>query len=188
MQRRKGIWINLALVLIIVVVAFLAWAISKDYRYKKYVNEGKGFSVKYPATWIISDLPLPYDVLFLTPLEDDMDVYYEMVNIMVVTFGEVKITNEEYNKLTIDQLQAIYRDKMTIVELNPQALIDGRNAFRFVFIAQGYNADTKILITWLKEEDTVYQITYTALASHYENYIKQVNTMIDSFRILNYEE
>ena len=74
--------------------------------------------------------------------------------------------------------------RITVEELTGSVKIDGHPAVRMVYISQGVNTDSKTLLTWAKIDRTVYQITYTALASHYKNYIEKVEAMIDSFKIL----
>ena len=90
---------------------------------------------------------------------------------------------DQYTKIAIRQMQAVFEKNLEIVESEPDMLA-GHPAHRFVFIGRGPDAEVQMMIMWTVVEDTAYQITFAAeTTAKYEKFIPRARGAFRSFRI-----
>ena len=185
MERRKffgilwGVLTGVGLCIILVV----GWMVSKDYRFNIYKNSGYAFSIKYPASWTLKENKNGAVAIFLSPLENKLDIFQENVNVVVQDFPQKPMSLDKYTKIAINQMQVVFKEAIEIVESN-STYVAGHPAYNFVFIGKGPESEMKFKCVWvIIDEKRAYQITYGTLSSQYDKYLGKVNSMIQSFKI-----
>ena len=163
-------------------IIFVLAAVSKQYQYKKYENPSAGFSIKYPAAWTYKENQFGANVIFLSPLENKLDVIQENVNIVVQNL-EKKTTLNQYTEIAILQLRAVFKENVQILESGPDYFM-GMPAFKIVYLGKGPEYDFKYMHIWTINGPKAYQLTYVALPSTYDKYWGKIQKMINSFQAL----
>ncbi|VAX37334.1 hypothetical protein MNBD_UNCLBAC01-1398, partial [hydrothermal vent metagenome] len=103
MKNRKQKNIQFAIiaaigVLLILVVALLVG--KKYFSFKKYKDTNYGVSLKYPRSWESKPEVHGVAVIFLSPLENDLDVFHENVNIVIQSLvGQDAKSLEDYTEI-----------------------------------------------------------------------------------------
>lgn len=166
----------------IILILSVAWVASREYRFKRYTNDEKNFSIKYPALWTYEENINDAAVIFYSPQENDLDFFKESVNVVVQNISGNPMNLQGYSQLAIKQMEAVFGENMIILESAPTFIAD-RSGYKLVFLGKGLEADLQYMSVWTIDGTTAYQVTYTSIASQYERYIFKVKTMLRSFRI-----
>lgn len=162
---------------LIAAVALMFW---HSRRFREYRSAEDGFSVKYPVRWDIKEDQVGAAVIFVSPLENKLDVFRENVNVVIQNFSPHPVTLEEYTQIAIDQMKFTLRDNMTILESSSFYLGD-EDGRKFVYLGKGDGTELKFMHVWTVIDSKAYQITFAALASQFDKYLPQAEKMIQSF-------
>lgn len=169
-----------------ILILSVAWFYTKQFRMARYTSKSYGFSLKYPADWSIVENKDGAAAVFLAPLETDLDRFRENVNIVIQKIPAISakpMDLDQYTKVAIRQMQAVFEKNLEIVESEPDMLA-GHPGHRFVFIGRGPDTEVQMMIMWTVVEDTAYQITFAAeTTSKYEKFIPRARGAFKSFRI-----
>lgn|SRR3989338_1980625 len=184
MQQRKQLTLIYGFVSMIGVLIILTavWYFNKDARYNKYKDYQDRFAIKYPASWSYGVNENNAEVVFYSPVENDLDYFRENLNIVIQDNSLKNLNIVEYTNLAIKQLEVVFKANLKIIESN-DLVINNREGHRLVFEGYGDNIEYKFLTVWLLDGAQVYQITYTSLKSNYDKYVGHVEKMVSSFRI-----
>jgi hypothetical protein len=169
----------------VAVTAFVIWMVLKNNEFKTYRDMGGvGLSIRYPATWTVAPYTNGTVVTFFSPLENSLDIFKENVNIVVQDLSQQKhqMNLDQYTKIAIGQMQAVFKNKMDILISKP-ALLDGAPGYQIVIVGKGTENSIKLKCIWALKGTRAYQFTYGALASQYDKYIGQVDAMLRSLKI-----
>jgi hypothetical protein len=156
--------------------------------YLTYNDNDLGFSVQYPSSWTIDNENSQYSTVvgFDSP-EDGASV-----DIRIFPKGEynsIKEYGDKNFKESEDQtLLGYYRNSST--------LLSGKPAFRAIYLttynpsvfedAFGYQSSTSKALftaTLVPEKKSIYAIAYFANSFDFNNYLPEIEKMIDSFQI-----
>jgi len=169
----------------IVIILVALKIFLETFEYKTFKDEKAAFKINYPKKWSYAENENGARVIFYSPSENSMDFFRESVNIVVSPVVNAKETSfEQYSKKAIRQMAAVFGDRLNIKEAG-EVLLDGRQAFNFVFIGKGKEYDLKYKITWTVVKERAYHITYMSMENQYDTYIADVNRMLHSFKILD---
>ncbi len=166
----------------LVLILTVGWFFAKRYLSLEYENAPYGFALKYPAAWSFAEDQGGAAAIFYSPKETALDIFQENVNIVVQDISQNPMSLEEYTETAITQMQAVFGTNLEILDSSP-IFIDNRPAHRFIFIGKGPDGDLQYQCRWTLTGTTVYQITYTAIASGYERHLPQAERIMKSFRI-----
>ncbi len=180
-QKQTRIAMIVALVGVVLILGVIL-LVGKDHIYKKYYNKAGGFSIKYPVTWALEENKGGAAVIFFSPKENALDFFKENVNVVVQDISANPLNLEAYTKLAIKQMRLVFESNFIIVESVP-ITIAGRAGHKLIFIGKGPDTELKYMSAWVLDGLTAYQITYTAISSHYDEYAGKMKKMVRSFRI-----
>jgi len=139
-----------------------------------YENKQYNFSLEIPEWWVLKENEKNFDTLLYTPQNDDIR---ENVGITVQT-PQVQYTVNDYYENSIDWLWTIIESKDIEVKwIKWKSTIYETTAW-------------ELKIKWqqaflISDDNIVYNIQYTATDKTFDKYIKEVNSIINSFTILN---
>jgi hypothetical protein len=176
-KRLNKIIIGLSVLVFIFLIVFLA-----ERAMPFYVDKTNKFSIRYPAVWEKMPNKEGAAVIFLSPLQNKLDIFRENVSVIIQDTSGNVMSFEEYTRTAIMQVKAVFKNTIEITQ-SEGTYLAGRPAYKFVYIGKGPETEFKIMHVWTLVGTTAYQITYSALASQFDQYIDQVNKMVDSFRL-----
>jgi len=155
---------------------------SLGFRFSKYKNNKEGYSIKYPSNWSIDKNEKDATVIFLSPKDNELDIFRENVSVIVQNISNNPLDLNSYSKLAIKQMTAVFEDNLVILD-SGQVRFAKSKGFRFEFIGMGKQDDMHFLIYWTIRGLKAYQVTYTALNPYYKDHLLKVKMMINSFKI-----
>ncbi|MBF0531866.1 MAG: hypothetical protein HQL23_02090 [Candidatus Omnitrophica bacterium] len=150
--------------------------------YQSYANPSYGFALKYPSDWAVTENKDNTAVIFNSPRKNALDAFSENVNV-VIQGVDPRLSLEVYSDRAVKQLQAVFKAKIEIIDQEPFTLA-GFPAAKFTYIARDPIYDLKITHVWALKNGKAYQITYVATLADYDLYIKSVNALFRSFKLL----
>ena len=182
-QRKKQNWILGAVAgLGIILILGVLWVFSLGFRFLDYHDKEDGFFMKYPDQWTFDNSAEGASVIFFAPLENELDNFKENVNVVVQDISKNPMTLNQYTGLAIRQMEAVFGNNLVTLESEPTRFA-GQKGYRFVFLGKGSDLELKYLISWTIKDMKAYQVTYTAIAAHYDKHLSKVKKMFRSFRI-----
>lgn len=153
--------------------------------YATYKNTNVGFSIKFPSYWKpILDPKNGAIVIFIAPKTDSLSLLQENFNVSIKEMPQA-MTADFLNKQILSQVTGTFGEQMEISQSFPITL-GGRPGYRFTF----FGSDSKIphptqyVIAWTMVGKKVYILTFTGLKEDYSINEKKVNTMIQSFKLI----
>ncbi len=188
MKNRRRKTIQFAIValigLLLILVTFLIWK-REYFSFKTFKHPRDRYTIQYPKNWEASEKVNYVSAIFLSPLENDLDVFRENVNIVIQDLSETPLDGNlaKYTDVAIGQMQNAFKQNLMVVESRPMTL-SGLPAYKFVYIGKNPGApDIKNLHVWTIDGHKAYQISYTAMRESFDKYLPQVRIMIKSFKI-----
>ncbi|MCD4780346.1 MAG: hypothetical protein K8S27_07355 [Candidatus Omnitrophica bacterium] len=163
---------------------WIGWLWGRERLFYKYSDIEYGLSVKYPARWkLVTNPSGSTAVVFVSPLENDLDFFRENVNITVQDISKMNITSlNDYSTMIIQQLQmGLY--KFIDIQESKEFFMANLPAYQIIFIGKDPDVTYKLMIAWTIKGKHAFQFTFIALESKYDLYMKKVETMMDSVRI-----
>lgn len=169
-----------AISIIIIISVFIAY--QNTNKFNKFEDPGKRYSIKYPVDWKVEESKNGAAVIFSSPKENKLDMFSDNVNIVVQDISSNPMGIKKYSEIAIKQMQIVFGDNLEIKE-SESITLGGREGYKFVFNGKGAQVELGYKSVWTIDGLTAYQITYTSLASMYNNHIKEADRMIKSFKI-----
>lgn len=139
---------------------------------------GKNFEMLYPASW--SKKEKSNAIFFLSPKENEKDLFQENVNLMLQDLSQQPMNLEQYTELTKKQVT----DNLgasAIVSLK-NATIAGQQAKEFVYDMNYQGRSLKLKQYWFIKGNIAYLFSYTAEPSEYDKYESTATEVINSFK------
>ena len=168
-------------------------ALDDSESFLKYNNSKLNFSIQYPSNWEISERKSSpalgnnsSTIEFSSPFEGPQDLVQEQ---FIISLNKLQknTTFNEYVDNALNQFQNEYRDFKLIS--NNSTMIDNHNARK---LAYSYTAgedplSIKIIMTdnIIDDEGKVYVLSLGTPPDKYYNFISIIQTMNNSFKILN---
>ncbi len=164
--------------ILIIIAGFYFFQENRFYTF----SSPSGYSIDYPGKWSVQKDPELVNVIFGAPPSSELDTFMENVNVNVQELGPRPLGLKKYSEKALDQMKAVFGPNLVILEEN-SIYVAGMPGFKLVFVGKGPQYEFQIMSVWTLKGDKAYQITYTATTLTYEDYMKQVEQMIGSFRI-----
>lgn len=144
----------------------------------------KNYEISYPASWIKQQKGTAN--FFLSPKENEKDLFQENVNIMIQDLSNQPMTLEDYTNLTKQQVKQAFGSS-SIVSIKDLTFA-GQQAKKMVYNMpknpmQGRSQNLKLCQIWFIKENKAYLLTYTAESSEYESYLGTAKEIFDSFKL-----
>src|SRR3989339_223157 len=148
--------------------------------FETYTNEEEGMSIDYPKNWTVSEGASPTVAIFVSPLQNDKDVFQETVGIMIQDISAANLSLEAFSDQATTALSQ-YMENLQIVKVADGEL-DGEPAktilFSGTYPSEDHLSETyQIYTVW---DGYVYIITYTGMPDDFENLMPLVEDMIAS--------
>ncbi len=166
----------------LIIACLSAWNIFTETKYIHYKHPSGFFEMDYPPEWSMIENEAGAAAIFYSPLENDLDIFKENVNIVIQDLSKKPMSLEQYTKTAIHQMKVVFKTGMEIVESEP-AYLGGVKGHRFTFMGTGPDGDLKFMTLWALKGDTAFQFTYTGLKSDWDQYKKVADKMLRSFKI-----
>lgn len=142
------------------------------------------YEISYPERWIKQQKGTT--TFFLSPKENEKDLFQENVNVMVQDLSSQQMTLEDYTNLTKQQVTQAFGSSaiVSVKDLN----FAGQQAKEMVYNMpknpmQGRNLNLKLRQVWFIKGNNAYLLTYTAQSSEYDNYLETAKGIFDSFKL-----
>jgi len=145
--------------------------------WNEYVDNVNNYKIKYPDKW--TKQSMPNGIAFLSPKENEKDMFQENVNLMLQDLSQQPMNLEQYTELTKKQVT----DNLgasAIVSLKATTLA-GQVAKELVYNMNYQGRSLKLKQYWFVKENTAYLYTYTAEPSKYDKYETTATELIRSF-------
>ncbi|TBR58943.1 serine/threonine protein kinase [Westiellopsis prolifica IICB1] len=150
---------------------------------ESYSNMTYGISIKYPQTWMLSEIPDSRTgslAKFISPKESNSDQYQENV-ILFVNLPANNKKLDEYTRNSITEIKQFFPDAKIISEGKTE--LAKLPAYQIVYTGKEEGNDVQVLQVWTIKDNRIYLINYTAQVSKYSKYLKSAQTMIHSLEI-----
>lgn len=162
-------------VLVLCLIFFLSASLAQAERMNTYKNEDSGFTLKYPSNWEkreISGL-----TAFISPLENDKDLFRENVSVGREDISKYPITLVEYIRISLDNWR---RQTPELKMLGKSKVKIDKKDTTYVTCQTG---NTKHRQYYLLHENVAYVLTYTATEKQFDSYLKSAEKIIKSLKI-----
>ncbi len=146
------------------------------------VYDNDEFIILYPDYWDFKENFQGADVVFIAPLTNIYDSFSENLNVIIQDFGNEKWNLDKYTAYSIHQITA-FSDNGIVLESKPITL-SNQEGHHLLYIYKNGSIIIKSKAVYTIENNKAYLITYTAEEKEYDNYIDDINKMIESFRII----
>jgi eukaryotic-like serine/threonine-protein kinase len=169
--------------------------VSEPINFTSYDNSMLGIRMQYPSGWqnAENDLGGIFITKFISPPEDESDVFGDNINIAVENLPSNTTDVFQYTNVSIGLVSRSIPGFDLILSSN-SANVSGLPAVEKVFTAKqaaldknltAVAVDLKMMQLYTLKNDRGYVITYRAEISNYDKYLPTVQKMISSFQILN---
>jgi len=194
---------NKKILLMVILCLCAVFCSSCSDKRPKYKNLAFEFFLHYNPTWEVKEHIESAIVAFLAPKQNDQDFFQETMTITIQDL-EKPVPLSAYTNAVTDQIKAIGTVKdvaSNIIDSEPMT-IGGKPGHKLVYTLTQYGAppelierglaprvDTegqtvKMMLAWTIRENRVYLFTYVAQKDGYDLFLKDVDSMIESFRFL----
>jgi serine/threonine-protein kinase len=136
--------------------------------------------MNYPENWVQQFTS--NTLMFLSPREDDKDLFQENVNLMLQDLSNQSMSLEQYTELSQKQTMD-HIDSSAIISLK-NATIEGQQAKEFIYNLSYHERNLKVKQYWFIKDNIAYVFTYTAEQSQFSNYESTAMEMIRSFKFV----
>lgn len=143
--------------------------------------DNKDFIILYPGYWEAKEGYEGADAVFISPRKSIDDKFSENVNVLAQALS-ADWDMEKYTIFSVHQITAFLENGI-VLESRPQ-ILSGTQGRRILYIYKEKSLVMKTLAVFTISNNIAYVITYTAEESSYDNYISDIDKMIDSFRII----
>ena len=156
-----------------------------------YENRTYGIKINYPSDWQKTEHTNgnKFWVEFISPSQNNPNAFPATISVSVEGLNHNITTNttDEYVAGIVNNAKQSLSD-FQIIESNRNANITGGPAYKIVysFLSQdpAVQAHFQSMNIWTIKDKKVYSISYTEVKSEYAAYLPTVQSMIDSFKIL----
>lgn len=166
----------------LIIACLGAWNLFNEKKYIQYKHPSGFFEIAYPPEWTMIENEGGAAAIFYSPMENELDIFKENVNIVIQDISKNPMPLDQYTKRAIFQVKAVFKTGMEVVESTPVTL-GGVPGHKFVFMGTGPEGNLKFMSMWAIKGETVFQFTYTGMKSDWDEYKKVADKMFRSFKI-----
>ncbi|RJO64685.1 MAG: hypothetical protein C4540_03195 [Candidatus Omnitrophota bacterium] len=149
-----------------------------------YKNGLFRYTVRYPASFTVSDIGGGGIVSFISPRSNENDIFFESINIIVQNFGSNSLTLNQYYKATREALEEP-TSSTKVAQVKKIRLKNKQEAYALLFSTLERGVFAKCLQTIFVHRNKGYIITYVAMPDEFERYVADARLITNSFRLLD---
>jgi len=143
-----------------------------------------GYSIRYPKSWRTdTSKMMGADLFILAPLENANDKFSENVNIMIQDLTGQNIGLEQYKQITENQLKVMVTDGKLIESVIVKS--DKGSYYKLQYLMTQGAFKLRIFSICYIKADKAYLVTFTAEVNKYEQFKKDGEQTINSFKVIN---
>ena len=168
----------------VVYISLFLWFFTSCSAQEMKVFESESYQTSYPINWTKQQKQSA--VFFLSPKENEKDLFQENVNVIIQDLSSQPMTLEDYTNLTKNQItQALGSSAIeSVKDIN----FAGQQAKEMVYTMpknpiQGRNQNLKLRQIWFIKGNNAYLLTYTAQSSEYDKFLETAKAIFDSFKL-----
>lgn len=156
--------------LLLVLISVFCFSQNKFKTYSK-----DNYTINYPESWDLDiSGQMNTSLLLFSKPSSNNDDFRENVNIIIQKLGYKNIDIQEYAEISINQIKSsgkILKNKL----INNKYVIEWK-----AFINQ---RNLKFKQYYFVKNRKAYVVTFTAKENEYDNYIREANQILDSFKL-----
>jgi len=158
--------------------------IKKDLAgFKSYKNVDDGIMLQYPADWEAQEDFMGTTVMFMSPLENQQDIFQENISLIVQDLSAQPLTLKQYTDLSLAQIKQIITNVKILKGPSP-TMMAGEMGNTIVYSGKQGELDLQWKQVWIVKDDKAYLATYTASVDSFDTYAREVENVISSLNIL----
>ncbi|BAT55640.1 Serine/Threonine protein kinase [Nostoc sp. NIES-3756] len=187
-RSNKSLWwkagIGMAITTAAIATIFALIVIQRNSNLEIYKNTVYGITIKYPQQWqktVTPDRITGNLVKFISPKENDADIYTENLNLIIQDLPETRRELTQLNTFYINEIKQFHQNFQIIQEAESQ--LANQPAHQVVYTFTEDRINLQRLQIWTIKNNKAYILTYTADAAKYSKYLPVVQTMISSLVI-----
>ena len=146
---------------------------------EKYTNAEKHYSIEYPSTWKKSDVP-QLDIVLFAPSDTDESRPRASLNIVSENIGASIPLNTFFDESLNNLKQTLKEVK---IENSGTANLNGTESKWVTYTHVMQNVKFKVLQYFVASDKSVYLITFGSVDQDFDNYKKEFEEIISSFKI-----
>jgi len=154
--------------------------LSPPDKWQTYKDSLSRYTIEYPETW--DKRYYETAVSFVSPLDGEMDLFAENVNIIIQDLSHKPMTLADFTELSKNQYISDYGDS-SIVSIK-DTIFHGEQAEKGIFSMANPVQPLKILQYWFIKNNMAYILTYTAEPKQFDRFLPTATKVIDSFKLL----
>lgn len=166
----------LSSILFILTLATICFANNKNER----LQPNNKYDITFPFNWEVKRNYMGCDIIAISPLEDDRDIFRENVNLIIEELP-YSMSLIEYYVINIINMESRFPG-FEILESN-DIVINNNKAKRIIFINVTDRYNFKYLQYYFCTEKYGYVLTFTALTISYEDYSNKFEEIVKTFHI-----
>jgi hypothetical protein len=150
--------------------------------FKTYENSQYGITIKHPKDWKPQEIGINGEVVKLVHPPSQASV---VISVKALSDW---LTLEEYTNQSLSAIKNEFLDdnkqvkKYNIEQTNGNATLAKNQAFQVVYTGKDENNNSfKMMEVWNLKDKKAYIITYEAASGKYDEFVKIVDEMVDSF-------
>lgn len=146
-----------------------------------YENKKKGIKINYPPDWEVVEDEWRIELAFTAPFESSVQ-YRGSVVVDVQDISEHPMTLDEYTDLSLKEIEQVIGN----LKINKiaQTILVGNKAHKLIFSRKQGEYDLKMMQIWTIIGNEVYTISYSHGFEYFPKYLKIVQEMANSFKII----
>ncbi|WP_138499092.1 serine/threonine-protein kinase [Nostoc sp. PA-18-2419] len=184
---QKSIWrkaiIGLGMATAATIIAFFIF-IPRNQSLLDYNNIPYGINIKYPTNWQKTGTPDHITgnvVKFISPKENNTDIYLENVNLIVEELPENHQELEQFTKFFLDEIQQSYPNSK--ISEKGKTQLANQPAYQVSYTLEEEGINIKRLQVWTIKNNKAYIMTYTDNVTKYSEHLPTARTIINSLEI-----
>lgn len=152
---------------------------------QSYESPNYGIKIKYPDKWEIQDKQDPTftgDLAILLPPQKTTDDCQAALTIAVDNLAENPPSIEEYKNSIMQKITTL-NPNTKIADQSASAMLSNSSAYKLAYTRQEHKCSLQVMEIGTIRHNQAYYITYKASQNMYNNFLKPVEAMINSFEI-----
>src|SRR5204863_267673 len=107
-RKKKVLIVSIASIAGTLALGWLVWFLFFSSQFVTFRENTYHMSIKYPRGWTVAPGYAGTVVAFASPKEDALDTFQENLNVAVKDLSQAPMTLDEYTKLAIKQMAAVF--------------------------------------------------------------------------------
>lgn len=148
---------------------------------EKYTNQDNGYTIEYPSDWKKNEVP-QLDLVLFSPSKGNDETAHASLNIVSEKVGS-EINLDKFYSESASNLASALKDvqieKTGLIELNGTP----SKWMLYTHIMQGFKF--QVLQYFVVANDTIFLITFSSQAAHFDLYRQDFENIANSFKVTN---